>query len=86
MANLKNKMKKLQTALVKSGIIISINHTQFYSEDQQRMITQYHILTPQDVWDEKQKKYVKKNKEILKTCSMVEVIKCLLEQYRQVSS
>lgn len=85
MANLNGKMRKLQTAIVKSGVPIKINQTQFYSEDQQRMITQYHVLTTSKEWDEKKEKLVYHNEEILKTCSMVEVIKCLLEKYREVS-
>lgn len=77
MANLKGKMKKLQTALVKSGVLVKINQYQFYSEDQKRMITQYRVVeTNQNT---------RKDTEKLKTCSMVEVIKYLLERYRQVS-
>ena len=68
--NLNGKLKKLQTALVKKGIIIKINTNQFYSEEQHRMITQYRVCED--------------NEELIKTCSMVEVIKCLLERYRQV--
>lgn len=79
-------MKKLQTAIVKSGTPIKINQNQFYSADQNRMITQYHILVPETVWSEKKQAYVRKDNEILKTCSMVEVIKCLLDKYREVSA
>ena len=86
MANLKGKMKKLQTAIVKAGVPIKINQTQFYSEDQERMITQYHVLIRDNVWSDKKKKFIMKDVEILKTCSMVEVVKCLLEQYRKVST
>ena len=46
MANLKGKVKKLQTAIVQRGLIIKINQNQFYSEYQKRMITMYRILTP----------------------------------------
>lgn len=44
MANLKGKVKKLQTAIVQRGLIIKINQNQFYSDDQKRMITIYRRL------------------------------------------
>ena len=84
MANLKGKIKKLQTALVKSGIRVKVNQLQFYSQDQNRMITQYHICTQQEKYNQKKEKYEVKDVEILKTCSCVEVIKCLLDLYEQV--
>ena len=31
--NLKGKMKKLQTAIVKTGLVIKINTNQFYSDE-----------------------------------------------------
>lgn len=85
-ANLRNKMKKLQTALLKSGVIIKINQNQFYSEDQKRMITQYRLMKPEREWSDKKQAYVIKDKEILKSCSVVEVINYLLQEYRQVNS
>lgn len=32
--NLNGKMKKLQTAIVKAGLVIKVNTNQFYSADQ----------------------------------------------------
>lgn len=82
-ANLKGKMKKLQTAIVKSGLIIKINQNQFYSADQNRMITSYRIITPtyQKVGGE----WKDKDYEILKTCSIVDIIYCLMDIYKAVS-
>lgn len=85
MANLRGKMKKLQTALVKNGLIVKINQNQFYSEDQKRMITSYQIALLVDTYDPDQNEWKKKNYEILKTCSMVDIIMCLLEMYKAVS-
>lgn len=34
-------MRKLQKAIVSNGFVISLDTTQFYSEDQKRMITMY---------------------------------------------
>lgn len=85
MANLRGKMKKLQTALVKNGLIVKINQNQFYSEEQKRMITSYQIALLVDTYDPDQNEWKKKNYEILKTCSMVDIIMCLLEMYKAVS-
>ena len=84
MANLKGKMKKLQTAIVKSGLIIKINQNQFYSADQNRMITSYRIITPtyQKIGGE----WKDKDYEILKTCSIVDIIYCLMDIYKAVST
>ena len=65
MANLNAIIKKLQRALVKNGQIVKIGTTQFYSKEQERMITMYILSTPVDflgkagVWkqiDERNKK------------------------------
>lgn len=85
MANLRGKMKKLQTALVKRGMIVKINQRQFYSEDQSRMITSYSIVTPVECYYPGKEEWKTKEYEILKTCSMVDVIFCLLDIYKAVS-
>ena len=85
MAYLRGKMKKLQTALVKRGMIIKINQRQFYSEDQSRMITSYSIVTPVECYYPGKEEWKTKEYEILKTCSMVDVIFCLLDIYKAVS-
>lgn len=85
MANLRGKMKKLQAALVKNGLIVKINQNQFYSEDQKRMITSYQIALLVDTYDPDQNEWKKKNYEILKSCSMIDIIMCLLEMYKAVS-
>lgn len=83
--NLRGKMKKLQTAIVKTGLVIKINQNQFYSAEQNRMITSYRICTPVDYWSEKFNEWKVTDYEILKTCSMPEVIFCLLDIYKAVS-
>ncbi len=85
MANLRGKMKKLQTALVKRGMIVKINQRQFYSDDQNRMITSYSVLTPVECFCQGKEEWKTKEYEILKTCSMVDVIFCLLDIYKAVS-
>lgn len=85
MANLKGKVKKLQTAIVQRGLIVKINHNQFYSEDQKRMITIYRIITPVCTFKKNKQEWKTEDYEILKTASMPDVIFCLLEIYKEVS-
>lgn len=85
MANLKGKVKKLQTAIVQRGLIIKINQNQFYSKDQKRMITIYRILTPVYTFKQKKQEWKTEDFEILKTASIPDVIFCLLEIYKEVS-
>lgn len=85
MANLKGKTKKLQTAIIKRGMIVKINQNQFYSVDQNRMITSYRIITPVECYNQGKREWKTKDYEILKTCSIVDVIYCLLDIYKAVS-
>lgn len=85
MANLKGKVKKLQTAIVQRGLIIKINQNQFYSDDQKRMITIYRIITPVYTFKEKKHEWKTEDFEILKTASIQEVIFCLIDIYKAVS-
>lgn len=85
MANLRGKMKKLQTALVKRGMVVKINQHQFCSDDQKRMITSYSIITPVECYYPRKKVWKTKDYEVLKTCSMVDIINCLLDMYKAVS-
>lgn len=70
MANLRGLIKKLQTAIAKQGYIIKINTYQFYSDGQKRFITGYLLVS--------------NDKELLKTCSQVEVLQFLSELYEKV--
>ena len=84
--NLRGKLKKLQTAILKTGLVIKVNQNQFFSDDQKRMITIYRICTPGDYYSEKYHEWKMTDYEVLKTCSMPEVIFCLLDIYKAVSS
>lgn len=70
MADLSNTLYKLQLALKQKGIIVLINTSQFYSEEQDRIIKMYII---------KQNK-----KEIIKTSSIVKAIKALNNLWQEV--
>lgn len=84
--NLNGRMKKLQTAIVKTGLVIKVNTRQFYSAEQKRMITSYSICTPITYYSERKEEWKSKDYEILKSCSMPEIIFCLLDIYKAVSA
>jgi hypothetical protein len=75
MARVNQTMRKLQAALICAGKRVKINTRQFYSKDQGRMITSYFVILPQ--WSNEEKKMV--DRELLKTCSTVEVVKFLAD-------
>lgn len=75
MAKLNQTMRKLQTAIVNAGQVVKINTHQFYSEEQERMITSYSVAVP--MWSDFRQKMV--DHEMLKTCSTVEVVKFLAD-------
>ena len=83
MANLRGLIKKLQTAILQTGLVVKVNTYQFYSREQKRMISKYQITTPvfrqNSVGEWKDKDY-----EILSTCSLVEVVECLNIIYQQM--
>ena len=79
-------MKKLQTAIVKTGLVIKINSSQFYSADQNRMITSYRVCTPIFYFSEKYQEWKDTDYEIIKTCSMPDIILCLADIYKAVSA
>ena len=70
MADLSNTLYKLQLALKQKGIIVLINISQFYSEEQDRIIKMYTIT--------------KNKKEIIKTSSIVKAIKALNNLWQEV--
>lgn len=82
--NLNGRMKKLQTAIVKAGFVVKINTNQFYSDDQKRMITLYRICTPITYYSERCQEWKTTDYEILKSCSMPDVIFCLHDIYKAV--
>lgn len=79
-------MKKLQTAIVKNGFVIKVNTHQFYSDDQERMITSYSICTPVTYYSDRKKEWRNMDFEILKTCSMPDIIFCLHDIYKAVKA
>ena len=70
MADLTNTLYKLQLALKQKGIIVLINTSQFYSEEQDRIIKMYTIT--------------QNKKEIIKTSSIVKAVKALNNLWQEV--
>ena len=70
MADLTNTLYKLQLALKQKGIIVLINTSQFYSEEQDRIIKMYTIA--------------QNKKEIIKTSSIVKAVKALNNLWQEV--
>lgn len=83
MPSTRNMMIKLQTALSLKGRIIRINTYQFYSEEQKRFIVGY-SLVEKTLQMNKAGKMILKDKELLNTCSQIEIVKYLAEKYKNI--
>ena len=83
MANFKGIMRKLQQAILRTGLVIKINSYQFYSEEQKRLISKYRIITPV-FRQNKNGEWKDIDYEVLSTCSLVEVVECLNDIYKAV--
>lgn len=81
--NKKRIIGKLQQALIKKGIRYKINTSQFFSEEQQRMITCYSVREKQS-YTKPNGEITMKDVELLKTCSQIELLKWLTEQWQKV--
>ena len=73
MPKLKSIVYKLQKALILKGRYITINQTQFYSEQLDKMCTKYILREKQEIHGEI------KNITILETFKMVDIINCLAD-------
>lgn len=76
MAKLNVIKTKLQRAILTKGLVIKINTNQFYSADQNRLITM-HVLSTPVMERNRDGEWKTKDYEILRTASMVDVVKCL---------
>lgn len=71
--NLKATALKLQTALCRKGVHVSINQFQHYSDKAERMVTKFVVTQPKYV--AKEKKW--KNVTICESYQMIDVVKRL---------
>lgn len=81
--NICKTINKLQYALVAKGYIYKINTYQFYSEQQNRMITGYRI-TQKRQYRKKNGEMSEKDAELFNSCSQVEVLKWFAEKWNEV--
>lgn len=77
MPNLSAIVKKLQRAILSTGLVIKIGSSQFYSADQGRMITMWSLSTP--VMEYSKDKWKMRDLEILRTASQADVVMTLKE-------
>nr|DAH82699.1 MAG TPA: hypothetical protein [Caudoviricetes sp.] len=83
MANLKAATRKLQKAILSTGLIIKIGTSQFYSHEQERLITVTIISTPV-FRPTKRGEWKDCDYEILRTASQYDVVMCLKEIWEAV--
>lgn len=81
--NIKGTITKLQKALIHRGYIYKLNTYQFYSEQQNRLITGYRI-TQKQPYRKKNGEMSQKDVELLNTCSQVEVMKWFVNEWERV--
>lgn len=81
--NIRATINKLQKALIQRGYIYKINTYQFYSDQQNRMITGYRI-TQKQPYRKKNGEMSVKDVELLNSCSQVEVLKWFVGKWNEV--
>ena len=82
--NVNATIKKLQKALIGKGIIYKINTYQFYSKEQNRMITGYSVREKQTVI-RPNGEATQKEVELLNTCSQIEVLKWFAKEWERAN-
>lgn len=82
--NIRKTINKLQSALIAKGYIYKINTYQFYSDQQNRMITGYRI-TEKQPYRKKNGEMSVKDVELMNSCSQVEVLKWFAEEWKEIN-
>ncbi len=81
--NICKNINKLQSALIAKGCIYKINTYQFFSEQQNRMITGYRI-TQKQPYQKKNGEMSVKDVELFNSCSQMEVLKWFVWKWNEV--
>lgn len=81
--NLNAIMRKLQRAILQKGLVIKIGSTQFYSAEQNRMIT-IHILSTRITYRNTNGEWKERDYEILRSASQIEIVNCLNDIWQAV--
>ena len=76
-------MRKLQKAILQKGLVIKVGTTQFYSAEQNRMITIY-ILSTRVLQKTQNDEWKEKDYEILWSASQIEIVNCLKDIWQAV--
>ena len=76
-------MRKLQKAILQKGLVIKVGTTQFYSAEQNRMITIY-ILSTRLLQKTQKDEWKEKDYEILRSASQIEIVNCLNDIWQAV--
>lgn len=83
--NINSKMKKLQMAILQTGLVISISRSQFYSNEQKRFVPMISLSTNVYHYYEKKGEWKEQKFEIIRTSSQIDALMCLVEIYKAVS-
>ena len=81
--NLNTIIRKLQRAILQKGLVIKIGSTQFYSVEQNRMIT-IHILSTRVMQKNQRDEWKERDYEILRSASQIEIVNCLNDIWQAV--
>lgn len=81
--NINSIMRKLQRAILQKGLIIKIGTSQFYSKEQNRMITMY-ILSTRITYKNSRDEWKERDYEIVKSASQIDIVKCLNDIWQAV--
>ena len=84
--NFNATIKKLQTAILQTGLVINISRSQFYSADQKRFIPIVTLSTKVFHYYEKTGEWKDQTFEIIRTSSQVDALLCMVEIYKAVSA
>lgn len=82
--NIRKTINNLQSAFIAKCCIYKINTYQFFSDRQNRMITGYRITQKQSHC-KKNGEMSEKDVELFNSCSQVEVLKWLVEKWKEVN-
>lgn len=83
--NISNTMKKLQKAILQTGLAIAISRSQFYSTEQNRFIPIISLTTRVFHYYQKTDEWKDQTFEIIRTSSQVDALMCMVDIYKAVS-
>ena len=82
MSKLNQLIRKLQTAILNKGVKVKVNTHQFFSNEQNRMMTSYTVTERK--WSDEKRRIT--DQMVLKTCSTVEVVKFLAKMLEELQN